>query len=200
MLASVAESSSPPPPPLPEPEPVASHAVVARDARAADAEAVAAIGSAAFPLAYAGVLRPTVITAVVEQMYSPTVVTGSINRCLTTSTAQFLVAEQEGVVTGFLHFDCEGREPELHRLYADPGRTGRGIGAALMEELHARLPIGSTYILMVLAANMGAIRFYERCGLLRERTVDAVKHYRDNMGFQAPNPTEVPTLIMRYRR
>lgn len=197
MLASVVESSSPSPP---LPEPVASHAVVARDARAADAEAIAAIGSTAFPLAYAEVLRPTVISAVVEQMYSPTVVTGSINRFLTISTAQFLVAEQGGVVTGFLHFDCEGREPELHRLYADPGKTGRGIGAALMQELHARLPIGSTYILMVLSANTGAIRFYERCGLQQERRVDAVKHYRDNMGFTSPNPTEVPALIMRYRR
>jgi ribosomal protein S18 acetylase RimI-like enzyme len=195
----VAENPSPLPS-RPESEPVASHAVVVRDARSTDAEAIAAIGSIAFPLAYASVLRPTVITAVLEQMYSSTAVTGSINRCLTTSNAQFLVAEQEGVVAGFLHFDCEGREPELHRLYADPGKTGRGIGAALMKELHARLPIGSTYILMVLAANSGAIRFYERCGLLRERTVDAVKHYRDNMGFQAPNPTEVPALIMRYRR
>ena len=186
--------------PSPELEPVASCAVVARDARSTDAEAIAAIGSIAFPLAYASVLHPTVITAVVEQLYSSTAVTGSINRCLTSSNAQFLVAEQEGVVAGFLHFDCEGREPELHRLYADPGKTGRGIGAALMKELHARLPIGSTYILMVLAANTGAIRFYERCGLLRERTVDAVKHYRDNMGFQSPNPTEVPAFIMRYRR
>ncbi len=54
-----------------------------------------------------------------------------------------------------------------------------------MEELHARLPIGSTYILMVLAADTGAIRFYERYGLLRERTVDAVEHYSENMGFHA---------------
>ena len=186
--------------PSPELEPVASCAVVARDARSTDAEAIAAIGSIAFSLAYASVLRPTVIKAVVEQMYSSTAVTSSINRCLTISNAQFLVAEQEGAVAGFLHFDCEGREPELHRLYTDPGKTGQGIGAALMKELHARLPIGSTYILMVLAANTGAIRFYERCGLLRERTVDAVKHYRDNMGFQSPNPTEVPAFIMRYRR
>ena len=185
--------------PLPKPTPVAAATLVIRVARATDAEAIAAIGSVAFPNAYADVLRPTVITAVVEQTYSLAAVIDCINQCLTTSNAQFLVAEQEGVVVGFLHFDGEGREPELHRLYTEPGKTGRGVGAALMEELHARLPIGSTYILMVLAANTGAIRFYERCGLLRERTVDAVEHYSESMGFHAPDSTEVPALIMRYR-
>jgi ribosomal protein S18 acetylase RimI-like enzyme len=198
-VASVAENSSHVPARM-GPAPVASDAVAVRDARATDAAAVAAIGSVAFPLAYAGLLHPSTITAVIGQTYSLTAVTDCINRCLTSSDGHFLVAEHKGAVTGFLHFDSEGTEPELHRLYTEPRHTGRGIGAALMRELHGRLPLGSTYILMVLAANTGAIRFYERCGLVRERAVDGVEHYRVNMGFHAPQETEVPAFIMRYPR
>jgi diamine N-acetyltransferase len=191
----VAENTSPPSHPGGE---VASLRVMARDARPPDAEAIAAIGSVAFPHAYAGVLHPAVIAAVVDQIYSSVAIADCIKRCLTTSDSQFLVAEQEGVIAGFLHFDCEGREPELHRIYTDPEKTGRGIGAALMKGLHSRLPVGSTYILMVLSDNQAAIRFYERCGLRRERTVDAVKHYRENMGFDAPIRKKVPGLVMRF--
>jgi diamine N-acetyltransferase len=178
----------------------AADEVVIRTAVATDAEAVSAIGSAAFPLAYAELLLPKNITAVVEETYSSRAVAKCISQCLTSTDAHFLVAEQNGLITGFLHFDCEGPEPELHRLYTQPGRTGEGIGAALMDELHARLPLEFTYILMVLTSNVGAIRFYERHGLTQERMVDGVEHYRINMGFRAPDPTPVPALIMRYRR
>jgi ribosomal protein S18 acetylase RimI-like enzyme len=172
---------------------------VIRDAQRSDAEAIAGIGSVAFALAYRDMLSPETIAAVVDQTYSPAAVAHSIEWCQNVTGAHFTVAEHEGVVTGFLHFDSEGREPELHRIYTDPNRTGRGIGRALMQDLHARLAPGATYILMVLAANVGAIRFYERCGLVSEREVDAVQHYRDNMGFLAPETTEVPAVIMRYR-
>ena len=101
-------------------------------------------------------------------------------------------------VVGYLHFDSAAREPELHRIYADLEQTARGIGHLLVEELHRRLPGGSSYVLLVVAANTGAIRFYERHGLQRDHEVDAVQHYRDAMGVELPPAAEVPSLIMRY--
>src|SRR5439155_8331783 len=79
-------------------------------------------------------------------------------------------------------------------------RPGRGIGAALLGDLHRRLPAAATYILMVLEPNTGAIRFYQRHGLEIERETDAVSHYKDTMGFVPPDTQPVPALIMRYRR
>jgi ribosomal protein S18 acetylase RimI-like enzyme len=77
--------------------------------------------------------------------------------------------------------------------------TGGGIGTALLRALHARLTGHHTYILMVLAENEGAIRFYQRHGFVVERETDAVTHYQENMGWIAPPGTPpVPALIMRY--
>jgi GNAT superfamily N-acetyltransferase len=47
------------------------------------------------------------------------------------------VAEGDGEVLGYLHYDCEGSEPELHRIYVDLERKRAGIGSALLRELHA---------------------------------------------------------------
>ena len=67
---------------------------------------------------------------------------------------------------GYLHYDSEGAEPELHRICVDPGRKRGGVGSALMGELHARLPPGGQYILLVAEANKDAQAFYERHGLV----------------------------------
>ena len=146
------------------------------------------------------ILAPEVIDAVIEQTYSPDAVADCIRRCVAARDAQFLVAERAGQVVGFLHFDSEGPEPELHRIYVDPTQTGGGIGAALLGDLHRRLPAAATYILMVLAPNTGAIRFYQRHGLEIERETDAVSHYKDTMGFAPPDTPPVPAMIMRYGR
>jgi ribosomal protein S18 acetylase RimI-like enzyme len=74
-----------------------------------------------------------------------------------------------------------------------------GEGAVLLQELHQRLTAHDSYALMVLAPNTAAIRFYQRHGLTIEEQVDAVAHYRKNMGFVPPDTTPVPARIMRYR-
>lgn len=57
----------------------------------------------------------------------------------------------------------------LDHLYVDPGRTGRGVGAALVELAKERRPAGLQ--LWAFEANTGAHRFYERHGfVLAERT------------------------------
>jgi ribosomal protein S18 acetylase RimI-like enzyme len=169
-----------------------------RDAAPEDAHAVAKIGAAGFSGSYETVLSRSVIEAVIGQIYTTASISACIRHCTAASDAQFLVAERDQQVVGFLHFDSEGAEPELHRIYVDPNHTGAGIGAALLGELHRRLPAATTYVLMVLAPNRGAIRFYERQGLTIERETDAVAHYEENMGFVPPETTPVPALIMRY--
>jgi ribosomal protein S18 acetylase RimI-like enzyme len=171
-----------------------------RDAVPEDAAATAAIGATGFRGSYATILAPGVIDAVIEQTYSPIEVADCVRRCVAAPHAQFLVAECDEQVVGFLHFDSEGPEPELHRIYIERTQTGGGIGAALLRELHQRLPAAGSYILMVLASNTGAIRFYQRHGLDIESETDAVSHYKDNMGFVPPDTPPVPALIMRYRR
>lgn len=172
--------------------------VLVRDATADDAKAIGTIGGAGFSRSYAGILAPAVIDAVIEQTYTAPALIECIHRCVEAPGAEFLVAEQDDEVVGFLHYDSEGREPELHRIYVDPDRTGGGIGGALLNELHQRLPHDASYMLMVLAPNYGAIRFYQRHGLETERETDAVSHYQDNMGFVPPDIAPVPALIMRY--
>ena len=175
-------------------------AVHVRDAAPDDAAAIAVIGAEGFSGSYATILAPAVIEAVIEQTYSRVAVADCVRRCVAAPDAEFLVAERDEQVVGFLHFDSEGPNPELHRIYVDPTRTGGGIGAALLDELHRRLPASASYILMVLAPNTGAIRFYENHGLEIERDTDAVSHYKDNMGFVPPDTPPVPALIMRYQR
>ena len=172
--------------------------MLVRDANTADVDAVARIGAEGFSGSYAETLSPAVIAAVIEQTYTRRALADCIRRCVEAPDAEFLVAEQDGQVVGFLHYDSVGPHPELHRIYVEPDRTGGGIGAALLQEFHRRLPPDASYVLMVLAPNRGAIRFYERHGLHTERETDAVTHYEENMGFVPPDTESVPALIMRY--
>jgi GNAT superfamily N-acetyltransferase len=78
------------------------------------------------------------------------------------------VAEEEGDLAGFV---CLLDEPPhgvlLDNLHVHPGRTGSGIGRALLlhafDWVAAHRP-GCGLSLWVLAGNAGAMRFYERHG------------------------------------
>lgn len=172
--------------------------VQVRDATAADADAVAALGASAFARTYDGMFEPSIIAAVVEQTYTPDAVRSCIERAAGDVEAHFLVAELEERVVGYLDFDSRGTEPELHRIYVDPAVIGGGIGTQLLEELHRRLAPAATYILMVAAENLRAVRFYERHGFAVDAEVDGVAFYREHMGVQfAPDASPVPSLVMR---
>ena len=169
-----------------------------REATAADADAVAALGAVAFARTYDGMFEPAVIAAVVDQTYNPHEVRSYIERAAGDPGAHFLVAEAGGRVVGYLDYDTRGAEPELHRIYVEPALIGGGIGALLLEELHRRQPSGSTYILMVAAENERAVRFYERHGFTVDAEVDGVAFYREHMGVQfAPDARPVPSLVLR---
>ena len=133
--------------------------LVVRTALVADAPSIAAIGRVAFPAVHDDVIGTEFAATMVEQTYSVEVLTDCITRCSTADDAEFLVAERDGEVIGYLHYDSEGAEPELHRVYVDPGQKRGGIGSALMRELHARLPRDGEYILLVVEANKDAQAF-----------------------------------------
>ena len=172
--------------------------VTVRDAAAADAAAVAAIGQVAFPRTYGGLFHPAIVAAVVEQTYTREAVERSIRASEADPDAHFLVAERGGEVVGYADYTARP-DPELHRIYVDPAATGGGIGGVLLAELHRRLPPGASYVVMVAAANTGAIRFYERHGFECVAEVDGLAHYREHMSVEFPaDLAPVPALILRY--
>jgi ribosomal protein S18 acetylase RimI-like enzyme len=175
---------------------------IVRDARSADAPAIAAIGRVAVPETYEDLIgKPSIMAAIVEQSYAIDALRDCIARCARARNAHFLVGERTGRIVGFLHYDCDGPEPELHRIYVDPLRKRQGIGSALLRELHARLDRGASYILMVVAANQGAVSFYERHGLVEAARVDGVAYMHEHMGVEfASGTSEVPALILRFTK
>lgn len=172
-----------------------------RDARPADAAGVAAIGKDAVPETYRSIVDPVVLQSIVDQSYSIESLQSCIRRCSTAADAYFLVAELDSRVVGFLHYDCEGPEPELHRIYITPLLKRKGIGSALLHELHTRLSPGATYILMVIAANHPAVAFYRRHGFTQDKLVDGPTYMSERMGVTYPPGTgPAPALLMRFTK
>ena len=120
---------------------------------------------------------------------------------MTQVTPSFLVAERDGEVLGYLHYDSEGAEPELHRIYVDPARKRGGIGSALMRDLHSRLTAGCSYVLLVAEANTAAQAFYERYGLVVERRVEGPNYYTSAMNLEMKSqPPPAPAVVMRFTK
>jgi ribosomal protein S18 acetylase RimI-like enzyme len=172
---------------------------VVRTALVADAPSIAAIGRVAFPAVHNRVIGAEFAATVVEQTYSIEALTECITRCSSADDAEFLVAERNSEVVGYLHYDSEGAEPELHRIYVDPGQKRGGIGSALMRELHARLPPGRQYILLVVDANKDAQAFYERHGLVIDKRIDGPSYFGKAMGIETDVPLPAAdAIIMRF--
>ena len=172
--------------------------LLVREAKAEDTARIAHIGAAAMRVQYAGLVDPTAVDAAIAQTYSAEAVGDCIRLCMRTHTAEFLVAERQNDVIGYLHFDRFGPEPELHRLYVDADQRGGGVGALLMDELHARLK-DPHYMLLVVAGNDRAVAFYERQRLRIERRVDGLEYYRERMGVAFPEGTEPFDLVLMRR-
>ena len=173
--------------------------LVVRTALVSDAPSIAAIGRVAFPAVHDAIVGAEFAAAVVEQTYSVVALTDCITHCANADDAEFLVAERDGEVIGYLHYDSEGVEPELHRIYVDPGQKRGGVGSALMRELHARLPPRGQYILLVAELNKDAQAFYERHGLVIESRVDGPSHYINTMSLATDEPPpQAAAILMRY--
>lgn len=166
-----------------------------RVAEPTDASAVARIGSAAMSAQYIGLVDPEAVRAAVLQTYSVESIADCIERCRSADLAEFLVAEREGTIEGFLHFDSFGPEPELHRLYVDGRVRSGGLGSLLMEALNDRLPESVRYMLLV-EGNDRAIAFYHRHGLQIAEHVDGLAYYRERMGVDFPASTRPFRLVL----
>jgi diamine N-acetyltransferase len=172
-----------------------------RDAEPADAAGIAAIGRAAVPETYRALVDPAVLRSILEQSYSIAALEACIARCRDAWDAHFLLAEMDERVVGFLHYDCASAEPELHRIYVEPALKRRGIGSALLRELHRRLPVGASYMLMVVAANLAAVSFYQRHGFVEEARVDGPTYMSEHMGVRFPAGTRpAPALVLRLTK
>ena len=172
-----------------------------RTAEVRDAPGIAAIGRAAFRAVHDAVIGPEAAAEVVEKTYSVEALTACIARCASAGDAEFLVADEEGRVVGYLHYDCEGPGPELHRIYVDPSRKRGGIGSSLLRELHARLEPGTSYVLMVAEENAAARAFYERQGFVFSAKVIGNEYYSESMGIElepVPPPFQDRALLLRF--
>jgi len=76
------------------------------------------------------------------------------------------LAEEDGVLAGILVLDGD----TIDQLYVEPGRTGRGIGSALLAVAKRERPEGLR--LWTFQSNAGAQRFYERHGFVAVRRTD----------------------------
>lgn len=172
--------------------------IVIRDALTEDAGAISEIGRQAMPAQYVGLVDAAAVEAAVEQTYAPDAVVDCIARCGGRDDAVFIVAERAGRVIGYLHYDCFGPEPELHRLYVDENERASGVGGRLMDALHERVGPETAYMLLVVEGNDRAVRFYERVGLSVTELVDGLAYYAERMGVSfPPNPKPFRLVLMR---
>ena len=170
-----------------------------RDATPADAGAIAAVGRTAFVRQYEGLVDPANYESAVRLWYADEAVERSIRQCQSDPAALFIVAERDGTILGFLHYDETGPQPELHRIYVAADERGSGIGGMLITALHERLLPGATYVLAVVEGNNDAVRFYERHGLTVQGRVGGHGYYRETGGIVFPDGAEdFGLVVMRY--
>ncbi len=148
--------------------------MILRPASLADAPQLAAFGRETFCAAFEHLYRPQDLAAFLEEVYSEATVRSEIadDACL------HRLAFDADTLIGF----CKLRYPSwyaehsdatdpiaLGQLYTAPDRTGKGIGAALMEwalaEANARHC--NAMQLSVWSENTGAQRFYQRYGFAK---------------------------------
>lgn len=145
--------------------------VALRPARADDAPALAALATDAFVAAFGHLYRREDLDAFLAEHRTPEV----YREALADPGTRVMVAEADGHLAGYalIHWPSEfasesdaSRPLALHQLYCVPGRTGGGIGAALMDWAlaEARARGCDAVQLSVWSENFGAQRFYARHG------------------------------------
>lgn len=145
-----------------------------RRARPEDADALAELAEDAFRATYEGIVDGVTIDAVVAHTCTPDAFVDLAGRA---APAQLLVADDNGVLQGFLDFAEEPDGLELRRLYTRTGHTSRGVGAALLAILEDALPPGTTYRIVVADGNVRGFAFWQRHGFSVNDDVDGVEHF-----------------------
>lgn len=151
--------------------------IALRPARAADAAALADLGSRGFVAKFGHLYRSEDLETFLSESHTEGKIAGEI----ADPRMRIMVAERDGALLGYckLMMDCpwpehaRGRRAiELKQLYTDPDMTGQGIGARLMDwAIEEARRLGADEIqLSVYSENVGAQKFYARYGF--EKTAD----------------------------
>lgn len=148
--------------------------MILRPATLDDVSQLAQLGRVSFCATFAHLYSPADLEAFLEEVYSERAVAEEVEgiECV------HCLADDDGALIGY----CKLRTPSwyaehsdarnpiaLGQLYTAPGRTGEGIGAALMEWAiaYAREASRDAIQLSVYAENEGAQRFYQRYGFAK---------------------------------
>lgn len=137
-----------------------------RRATVEDAEAIAAVASAAWSDTYAGLLRAETIRAFVRSAYSP-------QRLVTRITSNHVcVAEGHRGIVAFADARVLPDRISIDAIYALPELRGRGAGTVLLQALLSALP-SLPMTADVVAGNRKGEVFYERRGFVPRETLHA---------------------------
>ena len=140
-------------------------AVAVRTAEPSDAEAIERVARASWRNTYRDIFEPQFIDDFLTRNYSREGLARAAETSASRTSGEFLVAERDGEIVGYLQFGDGPRGPELFRVYADPEHYGTGIGSALLSELHRRIEGRvESYVLDVHSRNARGRAFYERNG------------------------------------
>lgn len=154
--------------------------MILRPAFPEDASALAALGRASFVAAFGHLYLDKDLNAFLEQCYGQTAAAGEI---ADPAHRHCLAVDADGSLAGFckLKFpsgyaehSAAARPIALQQLYTEPARTGKGIGARLMEwALAEASALGADAVqLSVWSENFAAQRFYARHGFAKIADID----------------------------
>jgi ribosomal protein S18 acetylase RimI-like enzyme len=142
-------------------------AVTVRAAEPSDAEAIERVARASWRDTYRDIFEPAFIDDFLARNYSREGLALAAETAATRPTSEFLVAEREGHIVGYLQLGEGQRGPELFRVYADPAHYRTGVGSALLAELHRRIEGRvDSYVLDVHSRNERGRAFYDRNGFV----------------------------------
>jgi ribosomal protein S18 acetylase RimI-like enzyme len=146
---------------------------------AADIPALAQLGRESFVAKFGAMYRPQDLAAFLAETHSQAAVAAELAH----PGRLYRLAEIDGALAAYCklaipstlteHHDAQ-RPIEIKQLYAAPGRTGRGLGAALMDWAlaEARAYGADAIQLSVWSGNEDAQRFYGRYGFAKAADID----------------------------
>lgn len=100
----------------------------------------------------------------------------------------------DGTVVGFATYLISDRVAEIEGLFVDPSWMRHGIGAALVQDISARLD-ELHFERLEVTANPGALAFYEHLGFVGDRIVDTP----GNPARRMSRPTRSPNRASHRR-
>lgn len=142
-----------------------------RAPREEDIPALAALGRSSFVAKFGHLYDPADLEAFLGAVFSEAAIAAE----LANPARAYRLAEEQGALVGYCkigfgsdyaEYSAAAKPGEIKQLYTDPARTGRGIGAKLMDWALAELARqgSDTILLTVFSENHDAQRFYTRYG------------------------------------